>query len=120
MKTQSAAEYKDEFFDKFKECRDAFMALGDETRQLIMKALLECGKAGMRVGDITSKMKLSRPAVSHHLKILKSANLVKVNRVGTKNYYYADTCIEIWEQIQELAASLLGAMKNEKPVPEGV
>lgn len=45
---------------------------------------------GMRVGEITQLTSLSRPAVSHHLQILKDAGIVKVRREGTKNYYYFD------------------------------
>jgi len=37
-----------------------------------------------------SKTHLSRPAVSHHLQILKDAGILKMRREGTKNYYYFD------------------------------
>lgn len=39
------------------------------------------------------KTHLSRPAVSHHLKILKEAEIVNLRREGTKNYYYLDSKI---------------------------
>ncbi len=64
--------------------------MGDETRQLILIALLESDFNGIRVGEIT-KTHLSRPAVSHHLKILKEAEIVNLRREGTKNYYYLDS-----------------------------
>ncbi|MCI7813283.1 MAG: ArsR family transcriptional regulator [Robinsoniella sp.] len=48
----------------------------------------EC--SGVRVGKITQKTHLSRPAVSHHIQILKDAGIVKMRREGTKNYYYLD------------------------------
>ena len=44
----------------------------------------------MRVGDISSLTSLSRPAVAHHLQILKDAGLLKMRREGTKNFYYFD------------------------------
>ena len=62
-----------------------------ENRQhliLEMMRMNECG--GVRVGAITEKTHLSRPAVSHHLQILKDAGLLKMRREGTKNYYYFD------------------------------
>ena len=31
---------------------------------------------------------LSRPAISHHLKILKEAGIVDIRQEGTANYYY--------------------------------
>lgn len=75
----------------FQECRDVLFAIGDTTRQHIMLALIEAGcHPGMRVGDITAKTHLSRPAVSHHLKVLKDAKILSVYRTGTMNYYYLD------------------------------
>ncbi|RED89200.1 regulatory ArsR family protein [Cohnella phaseoli] len=44
----------------------------------------------MRVGELMQRTHLSRPSVSHHLKILKDAKIVSFHRVGTKNYYYLD------------------------------
>ncbi|MUG69022.1 metalloregulator ArsR/SmtB family transcription factor [Paenibacillus campinasensis] len=77
----------------FSECQQALTAIGDPTRQLMILALMEdrgeC-KQGIRVGEITSKINLSRPAVSHHLKVLREANFIGMNREGTKNYYYLE------------------------------
>ncbi|GAK48323.1 ArsR family transcriptional regulator [Secundilactobacillus oryzae JCM 18671] len=73
--------------DGFMKTQDILLALGDENRQLILISLLEAGCDGMRVGLLTEKTHLSRPAVSHHLKILKAAKLVSVRNVGTKHYY---------------------------------
>ena len=72
----------------FRECRNAFTAIGDETRQLILLALLESDLAGIRVGEIAQKTHLTRPSVSHHLQILKEAGIVAMRPEGTKNYYY--------------------------------
>ena len=46
---------------------------------------------GFRVIDIAKKTALSRPAVSHHMKILKDAGFVRVRKEGTKIYYYLNT-----------------------------
>jgi len=45
---------------------------------------------GMRVGNIASKINLSRPAVSHYLQVLNNAGIIKMSRESTKNYYYFD------------------------------
>ena len=74
--------------EEFKECKNIFTSIGDETRQLIIITLLESDCSGIRVGEITKKTHLSRPAVSHHLQILKEANIISMRREGTKNYYY--------------------------------
>ena len=54
---------------------------------------------GVRVGDITKKTNLSRPAVSHHLQIMKDAGIVKVRKEGTKNYYYFDADMESFNRL---------------------
>ena len=74
----------------FKSCTQVLTAIGDETRQLIIIVLIGSGCGGLRVGEITAQTHLSRPAVSHHLKILKDAGIVCVHKVTTMNYYYLD------------------------------
>ena len=86
----------------FKKYRKVFIALGDETRQHIFIALLENEKIGMRVPEITKRTHLSRPAVSHHLQILKDAGLINLHRVGTMNYYYVDANESCWRGLKAL------------------
>lgn len=72
--------------------RNILIALGDETRLHIILEMMKIGCcSGARVGEITEKTNLSRPAVSHHLQILKNAGIINVRHEGTKNYYYFDT-----------------------------
>lgn len=78
--------------EEFKNCQKILPALGDENRQyliLTMMAMEGCG--GVRVSEVRERSHLSRPAVSHHIQILKNAGVVKMRREGTKNYYYFDT-----------------------------
>lgn len=80
---------------EFRDCRRILTALGDENRQHLILEMMQMGECdGVRVGAITERTNLSRPAVSHHLGILKDAGLVKVRREGTKNYYYFDADTE--------------------------
>lgn len=73
------------------ECQNILIALGDENRLHLILSMLKNGDCnGMRVNDIAENSKLSRPAVSHHLKVLKDAGLLKMRREATKNYYYFD------------------------------
>ncbi|MDD7795401.1 ArsR/SmtB family transcription factor [Clostridium sp. 'White wine YQ'] len=74
--------------NEFKECRPVLTAIGDETRQLIILSLAKGTYPGMRVGEITKRTNLSRPAVSHHLKILKEAKIVNMVKQGTMNFYH--------------------------------
>ena len=86
---------------QFAACRPLFIALGDEVRLSIVRALVEEAFAhspqpgpiqferwGLNVNEITSRTSLSRPAISHHLKILKDAGLVDIRQEGTANYYF--------------------------------
>lgn len=91
-----------EISEKFKTCRKALSALGDDTRQLIILTLLENDYSGIRVGQIAQNTHLSRPAVSHHLQVLKEAGIVNMRREGTKNYYYIDPCKSQWNTLNEL------------------
>lgn len=71
-------------------------ALSDENRQKILLVLLDnCLDGGIRVDDIAEKVNLSRPAVSHHIKILKDENIVSCESIGTKNYYHITGINEI-------------------------
>lgn len=80
---------------EFKKYQKVLLALGDENRQHLIIEMMQMGDCGgVRVGEITEKTHLSRPAVSHHLQILKNAELIKMRREGTKNYYYFDANIQ--------------------------
>ncbi len=91
-------------------------AIGDETRQHIIVEMMKMGNCnGVRVGDITERTNLSRPAVSHHLQIMKDAGIMKVRKEGTKNYYYFDPEMEAFER---LISTLQLAMKISKELPD--
>ena len=64
---------------------ELFKVLGDPTRMKILYALFE---SELCVGDIALLLGMGQSAVSHQLKILKDASLVRSRRVG-KNIYYA-------------------------------
>ena len=85
---------------EFDSCRKILLALGDENRQHLILEMMQMGSCGgVRVGTITEKTHLSRPAVSHHIQILKDAGLLKVRREGTKNYYYFDADMVAMSQL---------------------
>lgn len=93
----------------FIKCRKLLIAIGDETRQIIITVLIGVC-AGMRVGEITSRTHLSRPAVSHHLRVLLDCGLVLLDKQGTKNYY----SLNIGEEFQNLIALInnIAGFKN--------
>jgi DNA-binding transcriptional ArsR family regulator len=67
-------------------------ALGDPMRQEIVEAL----RRGPRtVGELADSLPVSRPAVSQHLKVLRSAGVVTESRAGVRHYFSLDaTAVE--------------------------
>jgi DNA-binding transcriptional ArsR family regulator len=62
----------------------ALDALGDPHRREILE-ILATGPSP--VGDIADRLPISRPAVSRHLRLLKTAELVSDEAVGTRRVY---------------------------------
>lgn len=63
---------------------DFFRAMGEDTRVKIITMLLE---EEMCICELIDELKLSQPAVSHHMKILKQAELVNDRREGKWTFY---------------------------------
>ena len=59
-------------------------SLGDPTRRAIVERLFDGPKS---VGELAKEFPVSRPAISHHLKVLKQANLVADEAVGNRRLY---------------------------------
>lgn len=59
-------------------------ALSDPTRQSLVHLLR---KRPATVGELANRLPVSRPAVSQHLQVLKSAGLVEEERRGTRHYF---------------------------------
>ena len=49
----------------------------------------------MSVGEIASQFRVSRPAISHHLKVLKDSGIVQSERVGQEIYYHLNRALII-------------------------
>ena len=58
---------------------DVFKALSDSTRRKILEMLSE---KDMNAGEIADAFQISKPSISHHLSILKSAKLIIDERQG--------------------------------------
>ncbi len=102
--------------DEIHESQEILTALGDHMRLHLILVMLHYGDSnGMRVGSIAEKARISRPAVSHHLQILKRAGIMKVRREGTKNYYYIDANMEVFDHLIKM---LLHAKKIMMMMPD--
>jgi len=81
---------EDELLSLFKNVNEfipIFQALADSERLLILLKLFYAGPAGKNVTELSGKTRLSRPAVSHHLKVLKAARIIDSRKDGTQVYY---------------------------------
>jgi DNA-binding transcriptional ArsR family regulator len=87
-------------------------ALGDPTRRMVLKRL----RRGPRsVQEIADGMRVSRPAVSQHLRVLKAARLVMDRADGTRRLYAVDpsglSALRDW--LDEFWDRTLDAFKQE-------
>lgn len=76
-----------------RECIPTFFILSDENRQQILHVLRQEGK--LNVNALTERLHLSRPAVSHHLKLMRVAGMVQMEQVGKERYYSASLSYSI-------------------------
>jgi ArsR family transcriptional regulator, repressor of sdpIR and other operons len=67
-----------------------FKALNDKTRRDILEMLKE---TDMTAGDIADKFDMTKPSISHHLSLLKQANLVIDIRKGQYIFYSLNTTV---------------------------
>lgn len=106
----------EELTSDFEKCRKVLLALGDENRQHMILEMIKIGNCtGVRVNEITERTHLSRPAVSHHLRILKEAGILKMRREATKNYYYFDPDMQSFHLLIEV---LQNAVRITSELPD--
>lgn len=69
---------------------DTFRALADPTRRLILD-LLRHGE--MTAGALAEKFDMTKPSMSHHFAVLKSAGLITSRREGQQIWYGLNTTV---------------------------
>ena len=83
---------------------DAMRQLGDSSRLRIFWVLCHCEECVM---GLSALVEMSSPAVSHHLRLLKSAGLIVSRRQGKEMYYRAadtEAARVLHHTIEQLAA----------------
>jgi len=76
-----------EINDYIEDMADLFKILGDVTRTKILSALFG---GELNVSMISEKVGLSISAISHQLRVLRQAKLIKPHKVGKEVYYSLD------------------------------
>lgn len=89
-----------------KESIPKFEMLRDPRRQEILILLFD--HKDLTVNEVAKKMTLSRPTVSHHLKLLLQADLVTVTQKGKERYYDVS-----FDQAITILESLLASLKKD-------
>ena len=75
---------------------DVFLAVSDPTRRAILDRLR---RGSAPVNELVAGFRVSRPAISRHLRVLRSARLVREKREGRQRIYQLEP-----ERIQEVAS----------------
>lgn len=88
---------------------DVFSALAEPTRRTIIEMLASEGQ--LSVSHISDKFKVSPPAISQHLKVLREAKLVEVEKRAQERIYTINT-----DSIQEVEdwAHTMRTLWNER------
>lgn len=73
--------------DTARKLAEFYKIMGDTTRVKILSLLVE---RELCVGDITEILSMAQSAVSHQLRILRSAHLVTYRKEGKMSYYRLD------------------------------
>ena len=103
--------------------RDVFQAIADPNRRAILSLL---ARQRLTLNGVADNFRISRPAVSRHIKILKECGLVVVIQQGREHYCevrmdklsevtdWVEKYRQLWEQRFDRLDDLLETMKKEK------
>lgn len=88
---------------------DIFGVISDATRRDILLVLLDShdDPEGLSVSEIVTKLEISQPTVSKHLKVLREAELVSVREEGQHRFYSLNP--EPLEMVEDFVIPFLSA-----------
>jgi ArsR family transcriptional regulator len=84
---------------------DAFKALSDPSRRKILQLLK---KEDLSAGEIAEHFNMAKPSISHHLNLLKQANLVDSEKKGQQIIYSLNTSV-----FEDVITWFMGFLKKE-------
>lgn len=88
---------------------DVWSALADPTRRKILTLLR---KQDMNAGEIAEHFNMTKPSISHHLSILKQAELVTAQKHGQNIVYTLNA--SVFEEILQLVSELANRREEER------
>lgn len=90
-----------------------FKALGDPTRRRILEMLRE---RDMTAGEIADAFTISKPSISHHLDLLRQADLVVSVKEGQFIFYSLNTTVldEVLKWFMDFSAEKKPTKKKKK------
>ena len=106
--------------------RDVFQAIADPNRRAILSLL---ATQRLTLNGVAEKFRISRPAISRHIKILKECGLVAIHQQGRERYCEAqldrlqevsdwvETSRQLWEQRLDRLDEYLKEIQNAKRKP---
>jgi len=102
--------------------RDVFQAIADPTRRNILQLI---ASTPMNVNSIAENFKMSRPAISQHVKILEECGLVEARTIGRERHCHATlsplAAVQTWIQLihgpVQMAAPKVRAAKTPTARP---
>lgn len=92
---------------------ETFKALSDKTRRQILRDLRD---GEMSAGEIADHFEMTKPSISHHLNILKQADLISDRRQGQNIMFSLNTSVfeEVIGWFMELLGKDLKDMQKEE------
>jgi DNA-binding transcriptional ArsR family regulator len=103
--------------------RDVFQAIADPNRRAILSLL---ARQRLTLNGVAENFRISRPAVSRHIKILKECGLIVVIPQGRERFvearfdkldevtHWVEQYRQVWEERFNRLDDLLEQMKKEK------
>jgi DNA-binding transcriptional ArsR family regulator len=103
--------------------RDVFQAIADPNRRAILGLL---ARQRLTLNGVAENFRISRPAVSKHIRILKECGLVVITRQGREHYCdvrfdrlnevseWVEKYRQVWEARFDRLDEILEQMKKEK------
>ena len=107
--------------------RDVFQAIADPTRRAILSKI---ALNPLNLNAVADNFRISRPAVSKHIKILTECGLIQIKQQGRERFCEArldglrevhswvEQYRKIWEQRLDSLENYLNSLQTENNTPE--